>query len=61
MNGSQNSGNPVRTGSSLAVQHREYLADRAVADEVIADRGYRTVDTKVGLSRHGFSAAQARS
>ncbi len=42
----------------LTPQHREYLRDRAVADEVASERGYLSAICKADLQKLGFGRAQ---
>jgi hypothetical protein len=46
-------------GSRLFVHHSELLEARAVAADVIDERGYVSADTQAGLRWWGFSASQA--
>lgn len=43
---------------SISDSHRKQLADSAISDEVIAERGYWTATTKTELRQLGFSASQ---
>jgi hypothetical protein len=45
-------------GPTLQEQHRKFLRDRAVADDVAAGRGYRSAIKKSELERLGFSRTQ---
>ena len=50
--------------SAMLPAHREYLSTRAVADEVAAERGYRSATKRSELERLGFgsdSTARAQS
>ncbi len=51
-------GAPEMTGASLEPRHRAMLGSSAIADEVIAERGYFTATRKVQLGDLGFPASQ---
>src|SRR4051812_44526388 len=44
----------------LLPQHRDLLAASAIADDVVNERGYRSVTTKARLTDLGFTRPQAR-
>jgi len=50
----------IRVPHELAPHHRDYLISRGVADEVAAERGYRSVVTKAELQTLGFGVNQRR-
>ena len=47
-------------GAVLFPQHLEMLRASAISDEVVRQRGYRTVTTKAELLGLGFGRYQAR-
>jgi hypothetical protein len=48
------------TGSGLFSQHVEKLTASGISEEVIAERGYVSADTKAQLERYNFGPAQRR-
>jgi hypothetical protein len=50
----------ARYGSGLISQHAAKLRSSAVAPDVATERGYRTVDSRADLKRHGFGYGQAQ-
>jgi hypothetical protein len=42
----------------LSKQHRDFLRQRAVADDVVRERGYQTATKKFQLDRLGFGPTQ---
>lgn len=46
------------TTTGLHDSHRDYLAERGIPDEVVAERGYFTAESAAALGRLGFTMAQ---
>jgi hypothetical protein len=48
------------TGQSLLPQHSKMLAESKISEEIIQERGYRSVVTKSALKELGFTESQRR-